>query len=79
MGRIFVGLGRHANIRPGDLMGAVVNESGLDGRLIGAIEVHDRFSIIEVPEDAVDHVIECLRRTTLRNRKAPIKRDRGSR
>ena len=50
MTRIFVGAGRVAGIRPKDLVGAITNEAGLQGRDIGGIEIGDRFSLVEVPE-----------------------------
>ncbi len=49
-------------MRPQDLVGAITGESGLTGRDIGAIEIADRFSLVEVPEAAADEVIAALRR-----------------
>ncbi len=74
--RIFVGAGRTAGIRPQDLVGAITGESSLSGRAIGAIEIADRFSLVEVPESAVDDVIAALRRTTLKGRKVSARRER---
>ena len=54
--RLFVGAGRDAGIRPSDLVGAITGETGLTGRDIGAIEIHERFSLVEVPESAADEV-----------------------
>jgi ATP-dependent RNA helicase DeaD len=76
MARLFVGAGRSSGIRPQDLVGAIAGESGLGGRDIGAIEIADRFSIVEVPEAAADDVIAALRRTTIKGRKATVRRDR---
>jgi ATP-dependent RNA helicase DeaD len=76
MARIFVGAGRSTGIRPQHLVGAIAGESGLSGRDIGAIEIADRFSIVEVPEAAADDVIAALRRSTIKGRKATIRRDR---
>ncbi len=75
--RLFVGLGRDAGLRPGDLVGAIANEAGIDGRAIGSIEISDRFSLVEVPAQAAEQVIRALRFTTLRGRKVQIRRDRG--
>ena len=58
MTRLFVGAGRGAGIRPQDLVGAIAGETGLSGRDIGAIEIADRFSLVEVPEAAADEVID---------------------
>jgi ATP-dependent RNA helicase DeaD len=76
--RIFVGAGRSAGVRPQDLVGAITGESGLSGSDVGAIEITDRFALVEVPEAAADEVITALRRTTIKGRKATVRRDRGA-
>ena len=63
-------------MRPGDLVGAITNEAGLRGGDIGAIQIADGFSLVEVPGDSADAVIEALRRTTLRGRKVVVRRER---
>ena len=79
MTRLFVGVGRVAGIRPQDLVGAITDESGVSGRDIGAIEIPDRFSLVEVPEDAAEHVIRTLRATTIKGRRANVRRERFER
>jgi ATP-dependent RNA helicase DeaD len=74
--RLFLGLGRRAGIRPQDVVGAIAGESRLRGRDVGAIEIADRFSLVEVPESAADEVIAALRRTTIKGKKATVRRDR---
>ncbi len=76
MARLFVGAGRGAGVRPQDLVGAIAGESYLSGRDIGAIQIADRFSVVEVPEAAADDVIAALRNTTIKGRKATVRRDR---
>jgi ATP-dependent RNA helicase DeaD len=73
--RLFVGLGREAGIRPGDLVGAITGETGLTGRDIGAIEIHQRFALVEVPEPAANEVIGSLKATMIKGRKATVRRD----
>jgi ATP-dependent RNA helicase DeaD len=63
-------------MRPADLVGAIANEAGLDSRDIGAIDITDRFSLVEVPEDAAEEVIRALRGTTIRGKKVLARRDR---
>jgi ATP-dependent RNA helicase DeaD len=77
MTRLFVGAGRVAGIRPQDLVGAIANESGVSGRDIGAIEIADRFSLVEVPEPLADHVIETLRSGTIKGRRTNVRRERA--
>jgi len=77
MTRIFVGAGRDAGIRPQDLVGAIANEAGVAGALIGAIQISDRFSLVEVPGDVAEQVVKALGKTKLRGRKVLVKVDRG--
>ncbi|ETK37435.1 heavy metal transporter [Microbispora sp. ATCC PTA-5024] len=76
MTRIFVGAGRSAGVRPQDIVGAITGETGVSGRDIGAIEIADRFSLVEIPEGAAQEVISALRRTTLKGRKPTVRFDR---
>jgi ATP-dependent RNA helicase DeaD len=73
--RVYVALGRKAGVRPGDLVGAIANEAGLHSRDIGAIEIADKFSLVEVPELAADDVIRALRATTIRGKRVMARRD----
>ena len=75
MTRLFVPAGHEARIRPGDLVGAICNETDLSGRDIGAIDIKGRFSLVEVPERAADDVIDAFRRTTLKGRKVNVRRE----
>jgi len=87
MTRLFIDIGREEGVRPGDLVGAIANEADISGRAIGAIEIYDHFSFVEVPSNVSDHVLRALKNTTIRNR--PISptlarpdtrsRERGSR
>ena len=76
MTRLFIGAGRYAGVGPRDLVGAIAHEAGLTGRDIGAIDVTDRFSLVEVPEEAAEHVIESLRAARIKGRKVTVRRDR---
>ncbi|MBA4189034.1 MAG: heavy metal transporter [Planctomycetaceae bacterium] len=76
MARIYISVGREAGIGPRDLVGAIANESGLPGSDIRGIEITDRFSLVDVPEDAADHVIESLNGARLRGRRVNVRRDR---
>jgi ATP-dependent RNA helicase DeaD len=73
---VWIGAGRDAGIRPQDLVGAVAGETQLTGRDVGAIELSDRFSLVEVPTDAVEDVIRALRATRIKGKKVQVRRDR---
>ncbi len=74
--QVFIGLGRRAGVRPQDLVGAITGETGIRGRDIGSIEIADRFSLVEVPNGVADEVIAGLRGSTIKGRKATVRRDR---
>jgi ATP-dependent RNA helicase DeaD len=76
MTRVFIGAGRIAGIRPQDVVGAITGESRLSGREIGAIEIADRFALVEVPDSAADEVIAALRGATIKGKKPTIRRER---
>ena len=79
MARIFIGAGRLMNMRPGDLVGAITNEAGIEARSIGAIEVADRHSLVELPEELVDKVITALRGKPIKGKKQTVRRDLATR
>jgi ATP-dependent RNA helicase DeaD len=74
--RLFVSLGRAGGVRPQDLVGAITGETRLSGRDIGAIEITDRFSLVEVPDDAASEVIEGLQGSRVKGRRVTVRRDR---
>ncbi|MFD4725694.1 DEAD/DEAH box helicase [Streptomyces seoulensis] len=76
MTRLFVGAGRSAGVRPQDLVGAIAGETRLSGRDIGAIEIADRFSLVEVPEEAADDVVRAMRGANVKGRRAQVRRER---
>jgi ATP-dependent RNA helicase DeaD len=63
-------------VRPGDLVGAIANEAQVDSQNIGAIEIADRFSLVEVPESMADQIIDALRSTTIKGKRVQVRRDR---
>jgi ATP-dependent RNA helicase DeaD len=76
MTKLFIGAGREAGIRPQDLVGAIAGETRLSGRDIGNIDIALRFSLVEVPDDAADEVIATLRDSTIRGKRATVRRER---
>ena len=74
--KLYVGLGHSDGVRAKDLVGAIANETHLSGREIGPISITDSFSTVGVPSDAIDQVIDAMKRTTIKGKKAKVRRDR---
>ena len=73
-GFVHINLGRNAGIRPGDLVGAIANETDLVGREIGPIKITEKFAIVGVPDRSVDKVIAALKQTTIKGKKPTVRR-----
>jgi len=67
-----ISVGKQDSIRPADLVGAIAGEAGVPSRVIGAIKIHDDYSLVEVPEELSDRIIEALRRTKIRGHKVTV-------
>lgn len=75
MKRIFFGAGRDVGVRPGDIVGAFANESGIHSRSIGAIDISDRFTLVEVEEAVAERVVEAMQGVRYKGRNVLVKFD----
>lgn len=75
MVRLFVSVGARDNAKPGDLVGAITNQGGITSDDVGKVEVRESHSIVEVSPAVVDDVIERVTGTTIRGRRAVVRRD----
>ncbi len=74
---LFVSAGRGAGITPGDLVGALTGETDLKGRDIGAITVHEGYSLVEVPEKLARKAVKSLNRCSIKGHRVKVRLDRG--
>ncbi|MEI7641361.1 MAG: DEAD/DEAH box helicase [bacterium] len=58
--KLFLNIGKKDNARVGDLVGAIAGETGLDGKIIGKIDMRDNFSFVEVPSNFADDVVNIM-------------------
>ncbi len=70
--RLFFNVGSKMRVAPKDLVGAIAGETGMPGKRIGAIEIHDRFSFVEIPEDMADEVIRIMNGCQIRGYKVAV-------
>lgn len=74
--RLYIALGKDAGVRPKDVVGAIANETHLSGSDVGAIDISERSTTVEVPADAAKAVIDALSRTRIQGRKVKARLDR---
>jgi ATP-dependent RNA helicase DeaD len=77
--RLYISLGERDQIRPGDLVGAITGEAGIEGSQVGKIDMRDSFSLVEIQDVVADKVIKALNGTTIRGRSTRVDFDRGAR
>ena len=81
MVRLFIDVGRNGQVGPSDIVGAIANEGGVSGRDIGAIDVYDRFTLVDLPSEYVAQVLRRMKGSRIRNYNANIRvadqRERG--
>lgn len=75
--RLFVAVGEKDGVGPGDLLGAIVGEAGVEAPQVGKIEIRETFSLVEVVPDVADKIIRNLNGTSIRGRAVRVDHDRG--
>jgi ATP-dependent RNA helicase DeaD len=73
MVRLYLAIGRMGGVRPSDIVGAIANEAGVPGKEIGSIDIYDRFSFVELPEQYKDQVLERMADGQIRGRRIDIR------
>jgi len=68
MARLFINIGKDQNVRPGDVLGAVAGESGLPGKMVGSIDMYDKYTFVEVPEDCADTVLTAMKNVKIKGK-----------
>jgi len=79
MDRYRIEVGRNHEARPGDIVGAIANEAGIESRFIGHIKLHDEYSTVDLPTGIAKDVLAKLKKVRVRNRPLEISLDTGPR
>lgn len=68
MVRLFINIGKRQNVRPGDILGAIAGEADIPGRVVGSIDMYDKFSFVEVPYAYVNNVLEAMHHVKIKGK-----------
>jgi ATP-dependent RNA helicase DeaD len=74
MERFRVEVGWRDRIKPGHLVGAIANETGLDGRQIGKITIFDDHSTVDLPQGMPPQLMQSLQRVRVMQKELQISR-----
>ena len=72
MERYRIEVGYKHGLKPGDVVGAISNESGLESSFIGAINIDYDHSLVDLPFGMPKNVFNLLKRTWVRSQKMSI-------
>lgn len=70
-------VGASHGVKPGNIVGAIANEAGLDGKYIGRIEIHEDYSTIDLPDGMPKEIFQSLRKTRVQGRALDISEVKG--
>ncbi|MCK5190019.1 MAG: DbpA RNA binding domain-containing protein, partial [Methylococcales bacterium] len=58
-------VGSSHGVKPGNIVGAIANESGLDSEFIGRIDIFKEFSTVDLPEGMPKHLLNLLKKVVV--------------
>ncbi|HSG91427.1 MAG TPA: DEAD/DEAH box helicase [Pseudomonadales bacterium] len=71
-------VGKNHQAKPGDIVGAIANEAGLDSKFIGRIRLFDDHSTVELPADMPKEIFQLLKKVRVRNVALALERIDGT-
>ena len=72
MVRLFINIGKKNKAKPGDIVGAIAGESGIPGKLIGTIDMFDKYTFVEVPREYARDVLNAMNHTKIKGKSVAV-------
>jgi ATP-dependent RNA helicase DeaD len=73
--RYRVSVGHKDGVKPGQLVGALANEGGIEGARIGRIDIRNAFSVVELPKGLPASILSKMSRAKVSGRPLEISED----
>ncbi len=73
MVRLFIDVGRFHQVSPAQVVAAIANEADIPGKAIGAIDVNDRFTLVDVPSEYIEQILKRMKRSRIGRQNASIR------
>ena len=74
MARYRIEVGHMHGVKPGNIVGAIANEAGMDAKNIGRIDIQDDHSLLDLPDGLPDDLINKLKTVRISGRQLYINR-----
>lgn len=72
MVRLFINIGKKDRAKPGDILGALAGESGIPGKVVGTIDMYDKYTFVEVPREYAREIIDAVNHTKIRGKSVAV-------
>jgi ATP-dependent RNA helicase DeaD len=72
MQRYRIEVGHNNEVRPGNIVGAIANEAGIDSEFIGRISIHDEYSTVDLPENMPKEILHQLKKAWVAGKQLQI-------
>jgi ATP-dependent RNA helicase DeaD len=67
-------VGHKHNVKPGNIVGAIANEAGIDSQFIGRIVIMEDYSLVDLPKNMPKEIISNLKKIWVLNQQLKISR-----
>jgi len=72
MQRFRIEVGHNHKIKPGNIVGAIANEAGIDSQYIGRINISDDYSLVDLPNDIPKDIFNDLKKVRVAGQQLKI-------
>src|SRR3546814_4992336 len=69
-----IAVGSAHDVKPGNIVGAIANEAGLDSENIGRVDIHEDYSLIDLPEGMPKKIFRDLQKVWVCGQQLQISR-----
>ncbi|KXL53421.1 DEAD-box ATP-dependent RNA helicase CshA [Anaerotignum neopropionicum] len=70
--RLFINAGKKNKIRAKDIVGAIANETGVPGKVLGAIDLFDDYTFVDVPKNYIKDILAGMKNAKIKNKRIHI-------
>lgn len=70
MTRLIINVGKKDRVAANHILAAVAGESGLPGKIVGAIDIYDKYTFVDVPTKEAQFIIESMDGCKINGRKS---------
>ena len=72
MVRLFVNVGKKDRLKPSNILGMIAGESKIPGKVVGAIDMYDKYTFVEVPREYGRTVLEAMKNAKIKGRAVSV-------